>query len=71
MPRPSEARLRAKDRLEICGACPNLFHNFCRLCRCFMPGKVLLKHATCPANKWPAVPDAATPGLAPNVQPGE
>jgi len=46
-------------RLDICRQCEH-FNNIvktCGICYCFMPAKVLLAHASCPANppRWLAV----------------
>lgn len=46
--------LTAKERMEICKACPNLKLNFCKECGCFMPAKTKLKWASCPIGKWEA-----------------
>lgn len=44
---------KAKERYDICKACPNFQATLtCGLCGCFMPGKVKLENATCPAGKW-------------------
>ena len=43
------------ERIAICKACPNLTKlNFCKLCGCFMPAKVRIPAAECPALLWSA-----------------
>lgn len=44
----------ARSRFEICSNCPELIGltKQCKQCGCFMPGKVKLKQATCPLEKW-------------------
>lgn len=44
-------------RYEICKSCQHFKKKvrLCGLCGCFMPAKVRLKAATCPAGKWPIV----------------
>jgi len=44
----------AKERLEICKACPELIQltTTCKKCGCFMIGKTKLQGATCPLGKW-------------------
>lgn len=52
----------SRKRLSVCESCPEYGKNRnqtgmvnsqrCSLCGCFMPVKVKLVRATCPANKW-------------------
>jgi len=44
----------AKERLEICRACPRLFAPTvtCKECGCFMKVKTQIKTAVCPIGKW-------------------
>lgn len=44
----------AKERLEICKACPELIKltTQCKKCGCFMSAKTKLKMASCPIGKW-------------------
>lgn len=44
----------AKNRLEICKACPELIKltTQCKKCGCFMTAKTKLKAAQCPLGKW-------------------
>ena len=53
----------AKTRILICRACKeyNHFTKTCDVCYCFMPGKTLLKGASCPIGKWKAIEDDKTP----------
>jgi hypothetical protein len=41
-------------RYEICKHCEHFSKmlKVCKKCGCFMPGKVLMKSARCPINKW-------------------
>lgn len=52
--KPRSEEELAKDRLDICKACPEFFEltKQCSKCGCVMPLKVKLKEATCPINKW-------------------
>jgi hypothetical protein len=44
----------AKDRFDICKACPELIKltSQCKKCGCFMRIKTTMAHATCPIGKW-------------------
>lgn len=44
----------AKERLEICKACPELIQltTQCKKCGCFMEAKTKLPNAECPIGKW-------------------
>ena len=44
----------AKERMEICRACPELIQitTQCKQCGCFMELKTKLEAATCPMGKW-------------------
>lgn len=44
----------AKARFNICESCEELFIplKICKVCYCFMPGKVHIKNAECPLGKW-------------------
>lgn len=45
----------ATRRYDICKACVEHFNRViltCGMCGCFMPAKVKLVNATCPAGKW-------------------
>jgi hypothetical protein len=44
----------AKERLEICKACPELIKvtKTCKKCGCFMTAKTKIQGATCPLGKW-------------------
>lgn len=46
-------------RMEICKECDrfNGLLKVCKECGCFMPGKTLLKGASCPLNKWVKIHD--------------
>lgn len=43
---------RAAIRFAKCVECPLFNKNFCSVCGCYMPAKVLLDRATCPKGKW-------------------
>ena len=44
---------KSEQRYTICQSCPDFQATLtCRLCGCFMPAKVKLEQATCPAGKW-------------------
>lgn len=45
---------RAKERMDICRECPELFGplNNCRQCGCFMNIKTRIFKASCPLGKW-------------------
>ena len=60
---PTAPESTANARIAICEACPHLRSNMgkgftridgarCNLCGCYMPVKVKLLKATCPAKKW-------------------
>lgn len=52
---PRVARRVRKSRLEVCRQCEYYTGlEQCALCGCFMPAKVMLPHASCPAGKWEA-----------------
>ena len=59
----------AKDRLDICKACPKYIPTThqCKECGCIMNMKVKLPHAECPLGKWKSVrvlyTDTATPSV--------
>lgn len=44
----------AKERMDICRACPELIQitTQCKQCGCFMELKTKLEAATCPMGKW-------------------
>jgi len=44
----------AKDRFDICKACPELIKltSQCKKCGCFMKIKTTMATATCPIDKW-------------------
>jgi hypothetical protein len=44
----------AKERFEICKACPELVKvtKTCKKCGCFMAVKTKIQGATCPIGKW-------------------
>jgi hypothetical protein len=44
----------AKERLDICKACPDVIPvvNQCKRCGCFMDLKTKLKISKCPIGKW-------------------
>jgi hypothetical protein len=44
----------AKERFDICLACPELIDitKQCKKCGCFMSAKTKLEKATCPIGKW-------------------
>jgi hypothetical protein len=48
----------AKERLDICHACPNAkkveMLVFCKKCYCNMNAKVWIMQAKCPDDKWKA-----------------
>lgn len=39
-------------RLEVCSTCEYQNENFCLLCGCHIPAKVLVKENACPAGRW-------------------
>lgn len=44
------------NRQNICKTCDKLNKmKMCKICHCFMPGKILLKSSNCPEEKWGAV----------------
>lgn len=45
---------KAKERLSICKACPELIKltTQCKKCGCLMKMKTKLEHAVCPIGKW-------------------
>lgn len=44
----------AKQRMDICSACPQLIQltKQCKECGCIMPVKTKMKLAECPLGKW-------------------
>ena len=44
----------ANSKIEICNSCEkyNLKLKLCKVCKCFMPAKVLLPLVKCPEGKW-------------------
>lgn len=44
-------------RLDICKQCDKFrrFVHTCNMCGCYMPAKVKLKSANCPAGKWSSI----------------
>lgn len=48
--------IRANDKAALrfakCVECPLFNKNFCSVCGCYMPAKVLIDKATCPKGKW-------------------
>ena len=42
----------AKTRIDICKNCDNYSYKFCKVCKCFLPFKVLIKNTSCPLKKW-------------------
>lgn len=44
----------ARQRLDICHACEEFrpVSRLCKVCHCFMPGKVHINMANCPKGKW-------------------
>ena len=46
------------ERMKACRSCDDLFKptRMCRHCGCFMAAKTWLKEASCPLEKWEAVP---------------
>lgn len=45
---------KAKERFDICKACPELIKltTQCKKCGCFMKIKTKLEKASCPIGKW-------------------
>jgi predicted nucleic acid binding AN1-type Zn finger protein len=42
-----------RSRVAICEKCENYTKaRFCKLCKCFMPGKAKLRGTSCPDGKW-------------------
>ncbi len=48
----------AKERYAICKSCPQFIPvtTQCKECGCIMKAKVKLPHASCPLDKWDAMP---------------
>lgn len=42
----------AVSRFAKCVTCPLFAANFCTLCNCYMPAKVLVTKAFCPKGLW-------------------
>lgn len=41
-----------EERLIICKECESLLQGMCRHCGCYVELRAVLKHQTCPNNKW-------------------
>lgn len=53
----------AKQRMIMCKLCKSYNHptKTCNECHCLMPGKTMIKSASCPLNKWQSIKDEETP----------
>lgn len=42
-----------QERMKICEKCPELTRfKTCKICKCFMPAKTLMRNMKCPLGKW-------------------